>query len=225
MASAPVKPAPQPEMAPAKPAPQPVMASAPAKPAPQPVMASAPAKPAPQPVMASAPAKPAPQPVAAFSVPATQATPTPVALVGLRQSLEQFHAHQTETAQSHQQYLQHQADYAQNFLQLTQQLDQFVGQPRPKPATNLQPALETLGQSVRQFQSYQTETVQSHEQYLHHQGQYAEAFLNLIQQQYGRLPSTSSGGSRPDGQTTERSFGSVSDTDPPTGYYSPTGYY
>jgi acyl transferase domain-containing protein len=99
-------------------------------------------------------------------------------LSNVRQTLEQFQAHQNETAQTHQQYLEHQTEYAQTFVELSQQLDTVMLQATSKQSTpQLTIALENLGSSVKYFQNYQTDTVRTHEQYLQSQNQYAEAFF------------------------------------------------
>ena len=103
----------------------------------------------------------------------------------LELGLKQSYGHQSETLRVHQQYLSNQADYASIFSQLMQQQGTLFsnGNTSPEKSEITLTVLKSLERSIEQFHRHQTETLTVHNQFLHQQSAYAQAFVELLRQQ------------------------------------------
>ncbi len=140
-------------------------------------------------------ARPAEPAEPASSQPATQAAVAPEVVVsdysrvfeGLERGLLHSYDHQSETLRVHQQYLSNQASYADIFAALMQEQGSLVTSENTagSRAEVLLQVLQSLTRSVEQFHAHQAETLQVHGQFLKQQSDYAQAFVQLLQTQYG----------------------------------------
>ncbi|MDF1516022.1 MAG: phosphopantetheine-binding protein [Anaerolineae bacterium] len=103
----------------------------------------------------------------------------------LELGLKQSYGHQSETLRVHQQYLSNQAEYASIFSQLMQQQGELFsnGNTSPEKSEITLTVLRSLAQSIEQFHQHQAQTLTVHNQFLHQQSTYAQAFVDLLRQQ------------------------------------------
>ncbi len=137
-----------------------------------------------------------PAPVATPQTPEAKISPRPELalnhqriLDSLEYSLAQFNQHQGDILQVHAQSLKHQTEYAKTFFQLMQQQSFLLGNGHAadSQAQSQSVVLESSERSMMRFHEHQSETLRIHEQYLHHQTEYAKNFFQLLQQQYDLL--------------------------------------
>ncbi|MGL6344342.1 MAG: acyltransferase domain-containing protein, partial [Waterburya sp.] len=110
-------------------------------------------------------------------------------LSSLEYRLSQFSQHQRETLEVHKLYLNHQTQYAQTFFQLMQQQNNLWANMStvPEAIQNQTQIISSTERSLIKFQEHQSDTLRIHEQYLNHQGEYAQNLLQLTQQSYAQL--------------------------------------
>lgn len=138
------------------------------------------------PVAVRAPqAEPSPSGVPAAVPPMAGADPMQV-LESLERGLARSYDHQSETLQVHQHYLTNEATYASIFAQLMREQSALFGNGHgPEQSATVLRVLESLTHSIEQFHRHQSETLSVHNQFLNQQAAYAQAFVDLLQQQYG----------------------------------------
>ncbi len=142
--------------------------------------------------------------------PSTDAEPSPPQvdyqriLKSLEQGLVQSYQHQSETLHVHEQYLNNQAEYSRIFLQLMQQQGNLFTHGLPhsnggavsasstSAAATTRMVLESLARSIEQFHAHQSETLGLHNQFLNQQSEYANAFMDLLQEECQALTSVAS---------------------------------
>jgi acyl carrier protein len=108
-------------------------------------------------------------------------------LEALERGLQHSFNHQSETLRVHEQYLNNEAAYASIFAQLMQQQGDLVAQgvSSPQQLEATLKVLQSLSRSLDKFHDHQTETLNVHGEFLHQQSGYAQAFVDLLHQQYG----------------------------------------
>ncbi len=113
----------------------------------------------------------------------------------LERGLAQSYQHQSETLRVHEQYLNNQAEYSRIFLQLMQQQGNlFTHGQAPSngggvPETT-RAILESLARSIEQFHAHQSETLGMHNRFLNQQSEYANSFIELLQEECQALTNT-----------------------------------
>ena len=131
----------------------------------------------------------APIPASPAPVHAAPQTGTSFAATTLGQSLAQYHEHQSEVLRLHQQYLQHEESYAKVFARLSEMEINLLSNAAPEQLQNLSAMFESLERSMARFHDHQSETLQTHNQYLKSQEDFSQNIGRLVQQQFELMKS------------------------------------
>lgn len=108
----------------------------------------------------------------------------------LEKNLADFEAHQKETLRLHEQFLQNDAEYSRIFANLTQMQVALLTNKDGAQLEKILPALESFERSMMRFHDHQAETLRVHDHYLKDQAEFSQAYVDLVKQQVGVVPST-----------------------------------
>ncbi len=110
-------------------------------------------------------------------------------LESLERGLTKSYEHQSATLQVHERYLDHEASYATIFAQLMQEQGALFddGHMSVEQSEAALKVLQSLAQSLERFHAHQSDTLSVHDRFLAQQSTYAEAFVGLLQAQYGAI--------------------------------------
>ncbi len=102
----------------------------------------------------------------------------------IEQGLSHSYDHQNRTLEVHQEYLSQQNEYGNVFFEILKQQRLIM---EKESGESAQKILETIQKSVEGFQHVQKKGLEVHQQFLDQQAAYAEAYVNLLQQQHRAL--------------------------------------